>query len=111
MAQGFQHGAVCHETMQQAAQAACSAFGGTTSGGLFLCSATEVHSSVATLHFTQITAEGSKPFSVQFTPQSCEYPTWGDTYLPLLGAMVPLLFLVWVGRRVVELFKSEKENV
>lgn len=107
MATGYQHGATCHASIQQAAAAACATAGGAISGGYQSCGGFSVAGSAATLNLSATSPVGAQSYSafVQFQP--CEYPTWSDTYLPIVAAALPFLAVIFIGKKLISIFNTD----
>ena len=112
MAAGYQLGTTCHDTIGNYARAACANAHGVVSGGLQSCTG---HSTgdggTVTLYLRTVGATGTTQYAAALRPTACEYPTFTDTYAPLIGAAIPVLALIWIGKRLYHIFKTEPNNV
>lgn len=91
---------------------ACADATGLVSGGHQSCKefvATGTHSVALNL---LISGNGKiQSYQSNVFAQPCEYPTFSDTYAPLLAAALPIFALIFIGRRFFEIFRTENNNV
>ena len=107
MATGYQQGTTCHASAQQAAVAACASANGSISSGYQSCGGFSVAGNTATLNLAATSPVGAQNYSaiVQFQP--CEFPTWSDTYLPILAAAIPLFAVIFIGKKLISIFNTD----
>ena len=110
MALGYQLNGTCHATLGNFARAACSQADGLVSGGFQSCTGHSTSASSVTLYLQTTGASGATQYTATLLPMPCEYPTFNDTYLPLIGAALPVLALIFVGKQLYSIFKTEPDE-
>ena len=111
MATGYQLGGICYQTLHQMGARACADATGLVSGGHQSCKEyvpTGTHS--VSLHMVVSSSGNMQIYQSDVFAQPCEYPTFSDTYAPLLAAALPVFALIFIGRRFFEIFR-ENNNV
>lgn len=113
MATGYQLGGICYQDLHQLGARACADATGLVSGGHQSCKEyvpTGTHSVV--LHLVVSRENGNiQSYQSNVFAQPCEYPTFNDTYLPLLAVALPVFALIFIGRRFFEIFRTDNNNV
>ena len=107
MASGYQQGTTCHASVQQAAVAACASDNGPVSGGYQSCGGFSVAGSTATLNLAASSSVGTQNYTATVQFQPCEYPTWSDTYVPIVAAAIPLLAVIFIGKKLLSIFTTD----
>lgn len=118
MAQGFQHGTSCLPTLQQYAINACVSATGKVSAGYQSCTGYSFHEATNKVSLNMVVTgfdvqnnSINSGYQIPLTPQPCEYPTFTDTYVPILASIIPVLALIWVGKRLYSVFNDRSNNV
>lgn len=107
MATGYQHGTTCHASVQQAAVAACASANGAISNGYQSCGGFSVAGNTATLNIAAFSSVDTQNYTATVQFQPCEYPTWSDTYLPIVAAAIPLLAVIFIGKKLLSIFTTD----
>lgn len=103
MAQGWQSGAKCFETIEQAGSDACAQTFGVVGSGLLSCSGYSVVGDEVQLTLSS----GSV---TPWTPMQCQRFDYATTWGPLAGAILVAVTAVWCIKAVIGLFKTDHER-
>lgn len=106
MAQGYQFGTACYPTMLDVAEVACASANGLVSAGYQSCTGVSIGVTDIQLSLL-IKGSGEYAYTQKIKPSACQYPTFNDTYLPLLAVIIPVFALVFVGKKMVSIFNYD----
>ena len=106
MAQGYQFGTACYPSMLDVAEIACASANGLVSAGYQTCAGTSISASGVQLSLL-IKGQGEYAYTQQIKPAVCQYPTFNDTYLPLLAVIIPVFALIFMGKKILSIFNYE----
>lgn len=111
MAAGYQLGGICYQDLHQLGARACADATGLVSGGHQSCTGFTPQASTVILNMAVSGNGNIQNYQSTVFAQPCEYPTFNDTYLPLLAVILPAFALIFIGRRFFEIFRTENNNV
>lgn len=113
MATGYLAGGICQATLIEYASHKCAEAGGSlSSGGYQTCASYDIQDNSVILNMVvKRPPMSDDSYMVVLAPQQCEYPSWSDTYIPILVVIAPIFALVFVGSIIKNLFSPNAENV